>query len=195
MANINTPNGFSPVLPGAGYAWNQQSTLYYIPSSDSNQYNIGDLVKSAAGSDAVTLAPQIVKITNGTDTPRGVIVGFLTDPTNLNIINVPATKAHAYYAWVVDDPNIVMEVTDDGITTANLNAAAVGLNCSFTVANPTAPSPVSASVLNSSTFATTNTLNLKIVGLKRSAGNVAAPFARWLVRFNQHEFFGNTTGA
>lgn len=199
MANVSMPNGFSPVRTGDGSPWNEQGTLYWVPSTDNNQYNIGDTVKSSAGCDSNGV-PKVVKITNGTDTPRGVIVGVQvvqqSDP-----VNVPATKTRDYYLYVCDDPGIVMECTDDGITSANLVATAVGKNASYTVTNPTAPSPVSASVLLSSSFATTSTLPIKIIGIKNqpqmstpSATAGSAAFSRWLVRFNTHELLGNTSG-
>lgn len=191
MANFSAPSGASPVRNGAGNPWNQQGQKYYIPASDNNQYNIGDFVKSIAGADTDGV-PQCVKAAAG-NTCRGVIVGVVVGQQS-DPLNIPATKARDYYVLVCDDPDIVMEMTDDGITTANLVATAVGKNANFTVTNPTAPSPVSASVLNSSTFATTNTLPLKILGLRVVPGNTIGAFARWLVRFNTHEMFGNTTG-
>lgn len=191
MANVNAPNGASPVRNGAGNPWNQQGQKYWVPSSDTNQYNIGDFVKSIAGCDGDGV-PRITKASAG-DTCRGVVVGVVVGQQS-DPLNAPATKARDYYLIVCDDPDIVMEMTDDGITTANLVTTAVGKNSNFTVANPTAPSPVSATVLNSSTFATTNTLPLKILGLKVFPGNSVGAFARWLVRFNTHELFGNSTG-
>lgn len=196
MANVNRPNGASPVRIGAAAAYTSQATLYWIPSGDGNQYNIGDFVKSAEGIDTLYSAPKIAKITGSvtSGTILGVIVGFYVDPNNLNIAYVPATKTHDYYALVLDDPKAVYDMTDDGLTTANLVTTAVGQNCGFTVANPTSPSPVSATVITSSSIATTATLPLKIVGLRQIPGNSAGAYARWLVMINQSERQGNTAG-
>jgi hypothetical protein len=194
MANLNAPRGLSPIRQGNGVAWNEQITTYWIPAADTNQYNIGDIVKPIAGSDAIGI-PRCTKSASSDATPaRGVIVGIAANPgVTLNVINAPATKSQDYYLYVVDDPTVVFEITDDGITTANLVATAVGKNAGYTVANPTAPSPVSATVLLSSSIATTNTLPLKIVGLKLTPGNSAGPYAAWLVRFNIHDFGNNAT--
>lgn len=192
MANVNRPNGFSPVNDRNGANWNSQANLYYIVSTDPNQYNIGDLVKSTAGGDANGV-PAIVKDTAGTATERGVIVGFMVDPNNLNITNVPATKTHDYYAYVVDDPNTVFECTDDGNAGWSA-AAAIGKNCSVTVANPTSPQMLSASVLKYSTLGTANTLNIKILGAKVSPDNSPGPYCRWLVKINLHELGTGTSG-
>lgn len=193
MANISAPSGLSPAFNGDGSPWNQQVQRYWIPSSDVSAYYIGDIVKSAAGSDTATLLPQIAKASAG-NTALGVIVGVDADPDNLGRLFVPATKTRDYYVYVVNDPHVIFEMTDDGITTANLVTTAVGKNTNFTVAAPSGISPVSATVIDSSTIATTASLPLKIVGLKQSPGNSAAAYARWLVTFNAHERFGLTAG-
>lgn len=195
MANVSRPNGASPVFNGNGSPWNQQARTYWIPSTDGSQYNIGDFVKSSAGNDTATQRAKIVKATAGA-TVRGIVVGFLPDPNALQIINVPATKLHDYFALVVDDPSIIFEMTDDGVDTTKLSAtSAVGKNANFVVANPTAPSPVSATVIDSATIATTNSLPIKIIGLSQIPGNAAGAFARWLCKFNLHELsVSGTTG-
>jgi hypothetical protein len=63
-------------------------------------------------------------------------------------------------------------------------ATACNLNASFTVTNPTTPSMVSASVLGGATINTTNSLNLKIMGLDGSPANAYGAYARWKVKFN-----------
>lgn len=195
MANVNAPSGLSPVFHISGAPWNQQTRTYWIPSTDLLQYNIGDIVKSSAGvavaNDLGYGSPLLVKAASG-NVCRGVIVGCGVDPLNLNIINIPATKTHDYYISVVDDPSVVFQAIDDGITTANLVSTAVGKNCNFTVTNPTSPSPVSATVLTSSSFATTNTHSLKIVGIRRNPANVIGAYCQWLVKFNTHELVTST---
>lgn len=197
MANLNAPFGMAPVFNGDGSPWNQKTTLYWIASTDTNQYNIGDLVKSLAGvsttNDLGYGSPAAVK-SAASALNVGVVVGCGVDPNALNLINIPATKTHDYYIMVVDDPNTIFAIQDDGITTGNLVSTAVGKNANYTVTNPTSPSPVSATVLNSSTIATTSTLPLKIVGIRRMASNTVGAYCQWLVRWNTHEFFGNTTG-
>ena len=76
MANVNAPMGFSPIIYGGGAASNQQVRTYYIPSTDSNAYYIGDVVKTIAGSDANGI-PAVTKCASG-NTPRGVVVGGIS---------------------------------------------------------------------------------------------------------------------
>lgn len=204
MANLKAPRGFVPTRYRDGTAWNGATNLYHIPSADTNQYNPGDVVLTAAtGADANGI-PDVIKNTTGTGVVRGVVVGVLTGVPNLpsfqgtnldlTVQNIPATKTKDYYVLVCDDPAVVYQIQDDGITTANLVAASVGLNASFTVTNPTAPQQNSASVLLSSSFATTAALTVKIIGLTQRPGNGFGAFATWDVVLNQHEFQGATAG-
>ena len=74
MANVNRPNGLSPVGSVTGAAFTQQGRLYRIPSTDSTYtYAIGDVVKLAGGSDTSGIA-YVTKAASS-DVPVGVIVG------------------------------------------------------------------------------------------------------------------------
>jgi hypothetical protein len=184
-----------------GVAWNGALNLYVVQAAEPNQINPGDTVKSSANADANGI-PAVTKITNGTDTVRGVVVGVLAanpggtslvgTTLDLTIQNIPATKTKDYYILVCDDPNVLFELQDDGLTA--LTATSANKNASYTVTNPTSPQQNSASVLNTSTVATTSTLSLKLFGLVQRADNAFGVNAKWLVRFNQHELMGGTAG-
>ena len=198
MANTSRPSGFSPVRTQMAGSTNGQGNLYYIPSTDTNAYYIGDPVKTSAGADANGV-PQVVKAA-GTDKVRGVFIGAQAASTTtsfqgvtltLEQTSIPATKTRDYYIYVEDDPQAWFEVQDDGLTAGNCVAASVGLNSSFTVATPSLATQLSASVLTSSTFASTTTLNVKILGLVQTPDNAFGINAKWLVKFNQHELAGN----
>jgi len=204
MANFVQPRGFVPARYMNGAAWSGGANMYYIPSTDTNQYNPGDVVLTAAvGADANGI-PAVTKNTTGTGVVRGVVIGCLLAVPNqvslvgtnldLTVQNIPATKTRNYYVLVVDDPKVIFQIQDDGITTANLVAASVGLNASFTVTNPTAPAQNSATVLLSSSFAVTAGLTVKLFGLSQIPNNAFGANATWDVIFNQHEFQGNTAG-
>lgn len=201
MANFIAPRGFVPSRYLDGSAWNGAVNTYFIAAADSNAFYPGDAVKTAATSDANGV-PGITKITNGTDAMRGVVIGFLLAPpysvsfqgTNIDLTvqSVPATKAKDYYALVVDDPDVLFEIQDDGL--AALTATAVNKNATFTVAAPTAPIQNSATVLSTASVATTNTLNLRIFGLMQRDNNTFGINAKWLVKINLHELQGGTAG-
>jgi hypothetical protein len=114
MANTNRPFGFSPWRFRNGSAWNGQANVYYIPSTDSTNYFIGDPVKSAAGMDANGVPACI--IAGGTDTVRGVIVGFLSAPPSASLVGsalsletVRAPASTVRYALVADSPDIIFK--------------------------------------------------------------------------------------
>lgn len=201
MANLVAPRGFVPSRYINGAAWNGAANVYCILAAEPNQINPGDAVKSAAGADANGI-PALTKAL-GTDIVRGVVIGVLSAPpglpslvgTNLDLTiqNIPATKAKDYYVLVVDDPQVLFEIQDDGL--AALTAAAANKNASFTVANPTAPQQNSASVLATGTVAAGNAaLNLKIFGLVQRPDNAFGVNAKWLVAFNTHELAGPRAG-
>jgi hypothetical protein len=197
MANTNTPRGFSPIIYGGGAASNQQVRTYYIPSTDSSAYYIGDVVKTTAGSDANGI-PAIAKCASG-NTPRGVIVGVVNpNPGNpslqgvtldLTITGVPATKSSAYYVLVNDDPRQVFEIQGDGTTFVTTDA---NKNASYTVAAPSLGYQMSATVLTAP--ATTSSLPLKILGFQQMTGNELGPYSAFIVQFNQHELATGTAG-
>ena len=200
MPNLVQPKGFTPSRYQNASPYNGAANLYYIPSTDGSQFNVGDPVMQVAGGDANGV-PAVQKAT-GTSAVRGVIVGVLPAGYNnpslvgvnldLTVQNIPATKLKAYYVLVADDPNLLFEVADDGL--AALTATSCNKNASFTVANPTAPSQVSASVLSTASIGTVNTLNLRMVGLVQKPNNTYGANALWLVKFNLHEFNAPTVG-
>ena len=81
MANTSTPFGLRPVRSLNGAPWNGAATMYYIPSTDTNAYFVGNTVASLAGGDVVSGASSVVLVgtrnaatTSGAS--RGVIVGI-----------------------------------------------------------------------------------------------------------------------
>jgi hypothetical protein len=201
MPNLVAPKGFAPSRYLNGSPYNGAVNMYVVLAAEANQINVGDTVKSAANGDANGV-PAVTKITNGTDVCRGVVVGILlTAPNAPSLVGtvldntlqyIPASKSKDYYILVADDPNILFLLEDDGL--AALTATSCNKNASYTVANPTGVSQVSATVLNTASVATTNTLPLKLMGLVQRPDNAFGANADWLVRFNTHEFAGSVAG-
>jgi len=199
MANTNKPFGLAPVRSISG-TWSQQTTRYYIYSSDTDPYYIGDAVISAAQGDA-NGTPGIAKAT-GAQTLRGVVVGVEpADQLGVSLVGsalslentyVPATKAKAYYVYVVDDPGVVFKIQGDA-TATNQVATNSNKNFSLTIANGASAQSSSGTVLSSSTLNTNNTLNMKAMGLLQVPGNAYGAYAIWQCKINLHELFGGTT--
>lgn len=201
MANLIGPRGFVPSRYLNGNPWTGGVNMYVVQQAEPNQINPGDAMKSSANGDANGI-PALTKITNGTDTVRGVVIGVLLSAPNLPSIlgvnidqtvqNIPATKLKDYYVLVIDDPDVLFSLQDDGLNA--LTATSCNKNASFTVTNPTAPQQNSASTLTTASVATTQALNLRLFGLVQQPNNAYGIYASWLVRFNQHELQGNTAG-
>jgi hypothetical protein len=206
MANPNKPFGLSPIQSVAGSGTDWQTNLYAIATDASNTYAIGDVVKTAAGTD-VNGVPLVVKAASG-DVPLGIIVGFrVSDPgvslqgtnLNLNITYLPKSSG-TRYAMVCDDPDVIFEVQMDStaITLANLHKNA---NLTITADDTTAlaSSPYSSTVITGSTVNTTNTFVVRMLGLVQRDDNqitsstVAGAYCRVRAKFNVHEY-GASTG-
>jgi hypothetical protein len=218
MANTNAPFGLRPVCYLNGAPWNGQARRYYVPSSDTFAYYMGDVVSSVAngstlnGSSAVELTTHAGSrgaawTTGDTQNPlaRGVVVGFGTalatpqgsipvgaDPRNLDIAYVPATKTYDYYLWVVDDPNVIFEAQTDTIanTAFNKNAPL------YVAAAPTAPNNQSASYVQGGSANAGSGYPLKIMGAPNYPTNsllTPGTYAVVYVMINLHELKSSGT--
>ena len=205
MANQNKPFGLAFTRSISGTT-GEQTTRYYIPSTDNNAYYIGDAVISAAVGDALG-TPGCNKATSGTEVLRGVIAGV--EPVNqlqaslvgstlqLEQTSIPATKSHAYYAYVIDDPAAVFTIQGDG-TATNQVATNSNKNFSLTIAAGATVQSLSGTVLNSASLNTTNSLNMKAMGLRQTPPdftNGYSAYAVWNCRINLHELSAAGTTA
>ena len=197
MANINAPFGFSAYIYGTSGGNNQQQRVYYIPSTDTSAYYVGDVVYTVDGGDAQG-TPAITKCASG-DTPRGTVTGVLvSNPNNpsiqgvnldLTVTSVPASKAQAYYVFVNDDPDQAYIIQGDSTTFATTD---LNKNASYTVAAPSQANQVSATVLTGTT--TSSTAPLKILGIEPISTNSLGPYTRFIVLFNEIELNRPTAG-
>jgi hypothetical protein len=212
MANANVPKGFSPVGTLTGTAWNEQGRLYAIATDSSNTYAIGDVVMSAASSDANGI-PYVQKWGGATTTsalPLGIIVGIRVADPGVSLVGASLSlektwigkSAGTRYVYVVDDPNILFEAQFDSTGAAQTNLhqnAAVTITADDTT-RLTAGAQLSGTVLTSP--ATTATLPIRLLGAIQRTGNNAAgattstavPYVAVLCKWNFHEL-GVTAGA
>lgn len=203
------PFGLQVYRGGGVYTFNSQGTLFSIPTSDTtNAYYMNDAVKAANGGDANGV-PNVT-LCAGTDPIRGSIQGILQPgfvpaasiAGSGNVIPatnyVPATKANPYYVIVDDDRTTVYVAQDDGITTANLVAGSCNKNCSLTVTAGATTVSKSATVILSSSIATTSTLNIRLHGLAPGpfggVQNAFGAYAKWLCTINVSDWADSTAG-
>jgi len=197
MANANTPFGLSPVGYLSGAPWNGKARRYYVASGEANALAIGDPVTLSGTADAAGVA-GVTLATPGSGF-LGVIVGMGGlkyggpggDLDNLAITVIPATKTKAYYVMVADDPFIIFEGQEIG-TGTQLAATEVGLNVNMVAG--TNNGYVSGWLITNTTEATTNTLDVKLLGLAQKPFNDFGAYAKWLVLINNHVYRTGVTG-
>lgn len=203
MANINKPSGLSPVRHLMGGAMTGQGGTYFIPSTDTNAYAVGDPVKTltnaadANGCSAVTIA-----VAGDSQVLRGVIVGMGGlieaatgfDPDSLNTTVIPAIKTQGYYVLVEDDPYCIFEVQEfSGAGSTNFTAADIGKNCNLKAG--TNNGFISGWVLDdTAASATTSTRQVRLLGIARRADNAFGNYCKYLVMINNHELKAAVAG-
>lgn len=192
MANPDKPAGLVPVGHLLGLNWSGRGRLYCIPDTDdTNPYAIGDPVTLAGGADSNGI-PTITLATAGTgNAVLGPIVsgagainegGMYGVPADSPIV-IPATKTRNYYVLVEDDPFVLFEIQEVSGGTP-FTAAEVGLNANLVAG--TNNGYVSGWEVNNAGEATTATLQLKLMGLRRIPNNAFGENAKWLVQINNH---------
>jgi hypothetical protein len=190
MANTSTPNGAVPVRSLTGpYMGN--TNAYSTAAGDGTLLGIGDFVKLAGTSQLIgdVTYPDVTRAATG-----DVVVGVVTSV-------VPATRDSTVYRAastativnVADDPQLLFEIQESAGGTA-LTANDIGLNADFVVASASTTTGLSATTLNNATEATTNTLDLKIVGLANKPNNEVGASAKWIVKINRHQFANQVAG-
>lgn len=207
MPNVNAPSGLAPVCYRSGSPWNGQCRLYCVAAANTNAFYIGDPVKMDATNYADSNGIPCVTLGTAGATARGVIVaigtavpssyqpGSYINPNDLSKISRPAgAQAVDYYVGVVDDPDVIFEIQEDTTSTPG-QAAQMTKNANFIAGSPATGVQVSAFQLNSNTYNTTSTLNLKVMqAVQRQDNTPYTAYQKLLVTINNHDFSVGTDG-
>ncbi len=195
MANVSRIAGLVPVQYLNGAAWNGQARTYFIPSSDTNAYAIGDPVDFGGSADANGV-PSVVAALPGNNSGVNMILGAIVsvaeqesdigNVSNPNSIVAPATKTRAYYVMVADDPMILFQMQEGGTQTTPLAATSCELNVDL--ASGANNGYVSGWVLDIATTTTGSAYQMRLLGLVRTSNNAFGQYAKWLVKINMHRF-------
>ena len=198
MSNLNTPSGLRPVST-LGAVNSGAIRVFSVPSGDGTAIYIGDPVKIAGTSQFINggVYSDVAQAATG-DVICGVVVGVVADTRDSLIYRAASTQR---LLLVNVDPNTIYEVQQVSTGTA-LTANDVGLNVNFVVAAGSTVTGLSGVTLDNTTEATTNTLDLKIVGMPLRADNdfgsavgTGAASSKFLVRINRHLFSNQVAGA
>ena len=197
MANANTPFGLRPVRHVSGAPYNGAVRAYSMAAGNGTATFIGDPVTLAGTAQTISgrTYTDVVQAATG-DKIVGVIVAV--DPVqgtgaggrDSNIYRLASTQRVVY---VCDDPDALFEIQEIGTGTP-LTANDIGLNVNFSVGSGSTTTGLSGVVVDNATEATTNTLDLKIVGLVNREDNDVGAYAKWLVRINRHFYANQVAG-
>jgi hypothetical protein len=198
MANANAPFGLRPVgkLSGAPFAGAVRA--FSVAAGDGTAIYIGDPVKGAGTSQFINgqTYSDVVQAATG-DVLTGVVVGVEPVTSTSTIYRVASTQRIVY---VNVDPDALFEIQQGTGGTA-LNANDIGLNANFAVSAGSATTGLSGVTLNNVGEATTNTLDLKIIGIVNRADNdpgsavtTGGDASRFLVRINRHQYADQVAG-
>lgn len=191
MANVDTPFGLRPVRYLSGAPYNGAANVYTTASGDSTAIFVGDpviLSGTAQTINGVTYA-DVDQAATG-DVITGVVVAVLPETRDSLIYRAASTVRRLL---VADDPGLLFEIQEVSGGTA-LTTAAIGLNANIVVGSGSTATGQSGVELNNATEATTNTLDVQIVGLANREDNAAGEHAKWLVRINRHQYSNQVAG-
>lgn len=189
MANPNTPRGLVPYRYASGAMYNGSASIYSVPASYGTALYIGDPVVATGASDAngipvvqiataaggaYTLGP-IISVVNGGDPVVPVTQGLpIYHPASTN-----------QYVLVADDPDLLFWIQEDSVGGSIAMATAGMKNADLVAGSGSTVTGWSGWMLDSSSIATTNTLQLRLIGGLQEADNtMASSYAKWLVRIN-----------
>jgi hypothetical protein len=188
MANYG---GFSPKRSIYSRNYTAGINVYTVPATDGTAIFVGDLVTAVGTSEVFNDASvQDVAQSATGDVFQGVVVGVHADTRDSLLYRVASTFRALY---VCDDPDVLFEVPtlDTGVAIA-LND--LGLNANVSVGAGNTTTGLSAMQINTTGTATTNTLDLKLVGFENRPDNVVGTTSKWLVRLNRHRFANQVAG-
>lgn len=198
MSSVSRLNGFKPVKMLNSAAYNGQSTMYFIPASDSTVVMVGDLVKLLGSARSPTGVPTVTRAA-ASDAVVGVVVGFtfegMGDTPNVpsvSDLNTPVYRRASTdrYVMVCDDPMVIFEVQASANTIAVTD---VGNNANFRATAGSTTTGASGFDLDVSTIATTATLPLKIVGFPYRVDNTMGDtYVSMYVKLNNHQYNSGT---
>lgn len=191
MANADTPFGMKPVQHRNGAPYCGSFRLYSVAAGDGTAIMIGDPVTLAGTSQTIDgrIYSDVVRSATG-DVFSGVCVGVVPATQDSTRYRVVSTQR---VLMVADDPDLLFEIQEVSGGTA-LTANDAGLNANIIVAAGSTVTALSGVELNNATEATTNTLDVHIVGVVMREDNAIGEHCKWLVTFNRHQFRNQVAG-
>lgn len=188
MYNTNAPLGLKPVDYRTGGAYTGKSNQYRIASAYATNIGQFDPVVTlsdgtigigVAGSQCIGLLDYVEYFTTA---------GAYIKAPNW-VASTSAKSGTTVYAYVFDDPFLVMDAQETNGSSAAGTALALAdcnLNINFVIGAPNTMG-LSTTSINNTTQSTASTYNLKLLALSNYPGNAVGNFANWFVTWNTHQ--------
>ena len=193
MANADMPRGLVPVRHVSGAPYNGSFREYSVAAGNGTAIYVGDPVTTVGVGTAQTINGKVmldvVQAATG-NVITGVVVGVAPDTATSLPYRAASTQRVLY---VCDDPDVLFMIQEVSGGTA-LTANDLGLNANFVVGSGSTTTGYSGVELDNTTEATTNTLDLKLVGFLNAPDNAIGEHAKWLVRINRHRHADQIAG-
>lgn len=191
MANTDNAFGLKPVQHRNGAPYNGAFRLYSTVTTDATAIYIGDPVILSGTSQTINgkIYSDVDQAATG-DVITGVVIGV--QPVTQDSLRYRAASTQRLL-MVADDPDLLFEIQEVSGGTA-LTANDAGLNANFVVAAGSTVTGLSGVELNNATEATTNTLDVHIVGPVQRDDNAIGEHCKWLVTINRHQFANQIAG-
>jgi len=190
MANTNAPSGLTPYSRSSGEPYNGAVSTYYVPVGNPTALYIGDpVVLITNSSDGNGIQSVGIATAGGGTYILGVFRGI---SNNAGLATIPLLQSQtpylpastAAYVNICTDPDLLYAIQENGA----MVSGASGRNADLVAGTGSNYDSLSGWQLNSSTLATTNTLQMRIVKLLQETGNAVGTNAKWLVRINLNQF-------
>ena len=198
MANNTVPFGLIPRKKIDSGVYNAGIQQFSVPASDATAIFVGDLVTQVGTSQFINgqVFSDIKQSATG-DVFTGVVVGFLADTRDSLVYRAASTQR---IALVMVDPDAEFEVRQVAGGTP-LTANDIGLNANIVGGAGNTFTGQSGMAINNTTEATTNTLDVKIIGMVSRPDNdpgaapgTGADSSAFIVRLNRHRYANQIAG-
>jgi hypothetical protein len=189
MANVNAASGLQPYAYAWGAPWGGAVRTYYVPVGNGTALYLGDpVIGITNSSDGLGVPTAEIGTAGGGTYNLGVFMGVSNNAGQTTIpvlqsqpVYLPASTAA--YIYVADDPFLLFRIQEDGIGGAMASGAG-GRNADLVAGSGSTVTGLSGWQLDSSTLATTNTLQMRVIQLLQQTDNAVGLSAKWLVKWN-----------
>ena len=199
MANTDAPRGLVPIRHRNGAPYNGPGSLYHVPASNSTTIGTGDPVTVTGTADSNGIPDVARSSAGGTNAITGAVIGRTNGIRNstgeftlLRDDNVALPASTEGYLLVADDPDVVFEIQSDG----DVAATDISSNANLT-SGAINTFGQSGFELDSTSFATTATHQLKVLRVVQRDGNSldnSGTNAKLEVMINNHTQTAGTAG-